>query len=123
MRFGCILHHIIRCALIVDPRLGQFYLGKVDLDYAYIRIWVRVEDTPSVAFLLPKKRPEDNQLVGSQFPLPMVFMDSEPYFCVATETVADLMNISMESCQTAPPNAVEKSAATRAPSECAPPRQ
>ena len=84
MRFGCILHHIIRCALIVDPHLGPFYFGKVDLDDAYIRIWVGVEDTDSVAFLLPKKRPEDNQLVGFQFPLPMVFVDSVPYFCVAT---------------------------------------
>ena len=56
MRFGGTLHHIIRQVLKAYPRLGLVYLGKVDLTKTYMRLWVPIEDTPSVDFLILKKR-------------------------------------------------------------------
>ena len=53
---------------------------------------MRMEDVPSFAFLIPKKTPSDTQLVGFHLSLPMGYVDSAPYFCMATETVANLAN-------------------------------
>ena len=59
MRYGGVLHRILKQALTADPRLCPFYLIKVDLDDVYTRLWVRMEDIPSVAFLILKKPPSD----------------------------------------------------------------
>ena len=53
---------------------------------------MKMEDVLSVAFLIPKKNPSDTQLVGFHLSLPMGFVDISPYFCKATEVVADLAN-------------------------------
>ena len=96
MNFGVTLHHIIRRVLMANPRLGPVYLEKVDLADAYMRLWVRLEDTPSVAFLLPRKRPTDEQLVGFHLSLHMGYVDSVPYFCMSTETMEDIANTYMD---------------------------
>ena len=57
-----------------------------------MRMWVRMEDVPSVAFLIPKKKLIDTQMVGFNLSLPMGYVDNAPYFCMTTETVADLAN-------------------------------
>ena len=57
-----------------------------------MRLWVRMEDVLSVAFLIPKKNPSDTQLVGFHLSLPMGYVDSAPYFCMATETVDNFAN-------------------------------
>ena len=59
MQFGGTLHHIIRRVLTPDPSIGSVYLLKVDLTDAYVQLWFRIDNTPSLDFLLPKKRPED----------------------------------------------------------------
>ena len=64
MRFICTFHRIIRRVLMADPRLVPVYLGKVDLSNVYMQILFRLKETPSVDFLLTKKRPESKQLVG-----------------------------------------------------------
>ena len=92
MHFGGALHRILKQVLTADPRLGPVYPSKVDLTDDYMRLWVRVEDAPSVAFLIPKKNHSDQQLVGFNLYLPTGYVDSAPYFCMATETVADLAN-------------------------------
>ena len=51
-----------------------------------------MEDVLSVAFLIPKKKPSDTQLVGFHLSHPMRYVDSAPYFFMATETVDDLAN-------------------------------
>ena len=56
------------------------YLGKVYLADDYMWMWVRLEDTPSVAFLVPWKKPNDEELVGFHLDLPMGYMDSTPFF-------------------------------------------
>ena len=53
-------------------------------------------------FLLPKKSPEGKQLVGFQLSLPMGYVHSAPHLCIVTETVADLVNASMDIRHTAP---------------------
>ena len=57
-----------------------------------MRLWLRMEDVPSVAFLIPKKNPSDTQLVGFHISLPMGYVYNTLYFCMATETVDDLAN-------------------------------
>ena len=59
MRFGGALHRILKQVLTANPRLCPVYLIKVDLSDMYMRLWVRMEDIPSVAFLIPKKPPSD----------------------------------------------------------------
>ena len=119
MRFGGTLHHIIRRFLIADPRLFPVYLGKVDLSNAYMRLQVCLEDTPSVDFLPPNNRIEDKQLVGFHLSLPMGYVYSAPYFFIATETVTDIKNASMDGHHTAPPHPLEGDADTLAPDDCA----
>ena len=80
MRFGGALQRILKQILTSDPRLGPVYLSKVELTDAYMRLWVRMEDVPSVAFLVPKKKSSNIQLVGSHLSLPMGYVDSAPYF-------------------------------------------
>ena len=41
-------------------------------------LWVRMEDIPSVDFLIPKKNPRNLQLVGFNLSLPMGYVDSTP---------------------------------------------
>ena len=76
MNFRGTLHRITRQVLTADPWLVLVYLGKVDLSKAYMRIWVRIEDTSSVDFLLPKKMTQEKQLVGFHSSLPLGFVDS-----------------------------------------------
>ena len=74
MRFGKALHRIIDCILVAPPKLGPTFLNKVDLAYAYMRIWVRLEDIPLVAFLVPNATPDEDQLVGFHLSIPMGYV-------------------------------------------------
>ena len=57
MRFGKALYHLIDLILVVNPKLVPAFINKVDLAHAYMRIWVLLEDIPSVALLVPKVLP------------------------------------------------------------------
>ena len=92
MHFGGALLCILKQVLTTDPRLGPVYLSKVHLSYAYMRMWARIQDVPSFAFLIPKKTPRDTQLVGFHLSFTIGYIDSVLYFCMETETVADLAN-------------------------------
>ena len=92
MGFGGELLYILMKVLTTDSCPGTVYLSKVDLADAYMRLWVRMEDVPSSAFLIPKKTPSNTQLVGFHISVPMGYIDSAPYFCMAMDTVADLAN-------------------------------
>ena len=92
MRFGGTLLHILKQVLTVDPRLGPVLLSKVDLADTYMRLWVRMEDVPSVAFPTPKKTPSNTQLVGFPLSVPMGYIGSPPYYYMVMETLADLSN-------------------------------
>ena len=83
MRFGGALLRILKQILTADPCLGPVYLSKVDLEDAYMRLWVRMEYVPSVTFLIPKNTPRDTQMVGFHLSLTMGYINSSPYFCMA----------------------------------------
>ena len=53
---------------------------------------MRIEDVPSVDFLIHKKNTRDTQLVGYHLLIPMGYIDNAPYFCMAKETIAELTN-------------------------------
>ena len=86
MRFGKALYRVIDCILRAPPELGSTFLNKGDLADAYMRIWVRLEDIPSVAFLVPKATPEEDQLVGFHLTIPMGYVESAA-FCATAKTV------------------------------------
>ena len=92
MRFGGALQCILNQVLTVESRLGTVYLIKADLADAYMRLLVRMDDVPSVSFLIPNKNTSDTQLVVFHILLLMGYIDSATYFCMATETVTDLAN-------------------------------
>ena len=92
MRFGGALQSIPKQFLTVDLCLGPVYLRKVDLVNAYMRLWLIMEDVPSIDLLVHKKNTRDTKLVGSHLLIPMGYIDSAPYFCMAKETVAELTN-------------------------------
>ena len=74
------LIRILKQVLDTDPCLGPVYLSKLDLADAYMWLWVRIVDVPSVAFLIPKKTPSNTHMVGFHLSLPMGYIDSAPYF-------------------------------------------
>ena len=76
MHFGDTLHRTLKRILHADPVLGSVYLSKVNLANAYMRIWVRMEDIPLAAFLIPKKTPTNPQLFGFHLSLPMGYISS-----------------------------------------------
>ena len=53
MRFGGALQRILKKGLTTALSLGPVYLSKVDLADACMRLWIRMEDVLSVAFLIP----------------------------------------------------------------------
>ena len=114
IRFRGALLRIIKKVLSADPRLGPFYLRNIDLADSYMRLWVRMEDVPPVAFLIPKKTPSNTQLVGFHLFHPMGYIGSAPYFFMATETVADLANKSISQREQADEHSFELIAESRA---------
>ena len=90
MRFRGEIQSILNQVLTADPRLGPVYLIKVNLADAYMRLLVRMEEVPSVAFLFPKKKTSNTQLVGFHLSLPMGYVYNAPCVFMATDTVADL---------------------------------
>ena len=90
MRFGGALQRILEHELTANLSLSPVYLNKVDSADAYMRMWVRMEDFLSVAFLISKKTLRNMQLVGLHLYLPMGYVDRAPYFCLTTEMVEDV---------------------------------
>ena len=111
MCFGGVLQRILRQVLPADPSLGPVYLNNVELVHAYMRLWVRMGDVPSFAFLIPKKTPSDLHLV--RFHLSMGYVDSAPYFCIAIETLADLSNKVIDQQGVASSHPLEQEAEAR----------
>ena len=115
MRFGKALYRVIDCILAAPPKLGPAFLNKVYLSNAYMHIWVRLEDIPLVAFLVPKATPDEEQLVGLHLSIPMGYMESATFFCATTETVNDRTLDTLSMRHTAPPHHLEDLADTKPP--------
>ena len=90
IRFGRSLHRPIDRIFAADPAIGLTFVNMVDLAYAYIRIWVRLEDVPAVAFLVPREKDSEPQFVGFHLSILMGYVYFSPLFFAATKIVKDL---------------------------------
>ena len=115
MRFEKARYRVIDCILNAPTKLGPTFLNKVDLADAYMRIWVRLEDIPSVAFLVPKATPDEEQLVGFHLSIPMGYLEFAAFFCATTETVKDRALDTLSTRHTAPPHHLESLEETKPP--------
>ena len=98
----CLGKTLIDYIISAPPELGPTFLNKVDLADAYMRIWVRLEDIPSVAFLVPKATPEEDQLVEFHLSIPMGYVESTAFFCATTEIVKDRTLYNLFTCHNVP---------------------
>ena len=114
MRFGNTLKHTIKCVLETDPALVPVYLSKLDFTDVYMCLWVRMEDTPFLASLIPKKHSDNPQLIGFHLYLPMGYIDRAALFCVTSETSTDIANTVIARQHVAPPHPLDKADATGA---------
>jgi hypothetical protein len=91
MQFGKALRRLLQAINYADPAHGYVYLIKVDIADGFYRVWVNPEDVPKLGVVFPtlKGQPE---LIAFPLALPMGWVESPPYFCMATETVTDLAN-------------------------------
>ena len=92
MRFRSALHCILQHFLTYDTLLGPVYIREVELAVAYMRLWVEMEDVLSVAFLVPKKTPSNPHIIVFHLSLPIGYVESTPYLCMSTNTVAGFAN-------------------------------
>jgi hypothetical protein len=74
-----------------DPRSGPTYMAKIDLAHGFYRLWLAARSIPSLGVVFPTYDDKE-PLVAFPLTLPMGWVESPPYFCTATGTVADLAN-------------------------------
>jgi len=91
MQFGRTLERILRLVRNANERYGPVYLGKVDLADGFYRVWLAPGTVPKLAVAFPNYAGEE-PMVALPLALPMGWVDSVPFFCACTETVADLAN-------------------------------
>ena len=56
-------------------------MRKVDLVDAYMCIWVLLADVAAVAFLVPREKESDMQIVGFDLLISMGCVEFAPLFC------------------------------------------
>ena len=71
-------------------------MSKTDLADAYMRVWVKIDDVPKLAFAIPPAPGDQEQLIGFHLSLSMGYIESAPFFCAASETAADFANHSKQ---------------------------
>jgi hypothetical protein len=103
MQFGRSLLRILQKIARSDPRLGPVYLFKIDISDGFYRIAIRSEDVPKLSVMFPTA-PGEEQLIGLPLVLTMGWKKSPPLFTAASETVADLANDKLQSCQASMPH-------------------
>ena len=91
MQFGRALERILYQIRHANPRFGPIYLSKVDLSDGFYRVKLNDSAIAKLAVALPRF-PGEDQLIALPLVLPMGWVESPPYFCAVTETVADLVN-------------------------------
>jgi hypothetical protein len=91
MQFGRALLRLLYQIRHANPVFGPVYAMKVDVAEGFYRVYLNPAQALSLAYLLPKEASEP-QLVAIPLALPMGWVESPPYFCAVTETIADLAN-------------------------------
>eukprot|EP00957_Ditylum_brightwellii_P189603 14432550-Ditylum_brightwellii.AAC.1 len=80
MQFGRALHRLLRRIVLADPAFGPVHIAKVDLADAYMRVWIRLEDVPALAFIVLPHPGNTETLVGFHLSVPMGYIESAPLF-------------------------------------------
>ena len=96
MQYGRALDRLIREIVYADPALGYVYLLKADVSDGFYRIGLRPKDAPKLGLIFPSGKGEE-KMIAIPLTLPMVWKNSPPLFCTATETVADLENKALQT--------------------------
>ena len=118
MQLGRALNRILYRIVTADPAEGPVYLMKLDLADGFYRVPLRDSDIPLLGVAFPVA-PGEPPLVAMPLVLPMGWTESPPYFCSATETIADLANDVAHSTWSPPPHPLEAAAATAPVAETA----
>ena len=95
MQFGKALPRILQRIAYANPRFGPVHLIKVDLSDGYYRIPITPSGALNLAVTLPSSRRAP--LLAIPTVLTMGWIDSAPYFCMATESIADFTNLQPAS--------------------------
>ena len=111
MQLGRALNRVLHRTVTADPADGPVYLMKLDLSNGFYQVPLRDSDIPLLGVAFPVA-PGEPPLVAMPLVLPMGWTKSPPYFCSATETIADLANDLAHSTWSPPPHPLEVAAAT-----------
>ena len=90
MQFGRAFQRLMQRIAYANPRFGPVHLLKVDLSDGYYRVPLNSRGALNLAVAIPSTR--RLPLVAIPMVLPMGWLESPPYFCMATETIADYTN-------------------------------
>lgn len=110
MQFGRALQRILQKLVRADPRHGPVYLIKVDISDGFYRLHLNSADVPTLGVAFPPA-PDGTPLVAFPLALPMGWILSPPYFCAATETIADLANQAVAAGLSFQPHPLESASA------------
>jgi hypothetical protein len=110
MQFGRALERILYLIRHSNPQFGPVHLGKIDLSDGFYRVALDADAVSELATVLPRYANEE-QLIAFPLVLPMGWVESPPWFCAATETIADLAN-HWPAHLTPPPHPLEAAAQT-----------
>ena len=91
MQYGKALDRILYQLETADTRHGPLFLLKIDISDGYYRIPLQLDAIPKLGTIMPTE-PHDDPLIAMPTVLPMGWTNSAPFFCAATETIADMAN-------------------------------
>ena len=115
MQWGRTLNRLLWMIYHADRRQGPVYLSKTDLSDGFYQFHLTPTGSLSLATPFPNL-PHEPKLVSIPTRLPMGWTDSPPWFSSGTETIADLVNESLESTSCMPdPHPLEYHSTTPVP--------
>lgn len=120
MQFGRTLFRLLHAINDADPAHGPVFLSKLDIADGFYRLWLSTNAIPTLGVLLPAL-PGFPSLVAFPLVLPMGWANSPPFFCSATETVADLANRHIHLGTLFPDHPLEEVSQTQPPCSAEPP--
>jgi hypothetical protein len=91
LQFGGTLNRLLRDIRHADPAYGPVHLSKYDIKDGYYRMFLRANDCPRLAIIMPRYEGEE-QLIAIPMACTMGWVQSPATFCTMSETIADLTN-------------------------------
>jgi hypothetical protein len=107
MQFGKALDRMLHSISHSNPRFGDVHMCGIDLKDGFCRVWLEETGMPNLGVLVFPAYEGEEPMVAFPLVLPMGWEDSPPWFCAATETVADLVN-AVPSDHDLPPHPMER---------------